>query len=108
MQRVSPQALALLTTLVLASGCRTATPARPTSTTGSISAAAYEPARALGPLFQAVQLSAVFSDSKTFVDARPLAPPAKILAEYETRQRTPGFDLTHFVQQYFQAPSATT
>src|SRR2546427_454649 len=57
--------------LALAVGCRTGTP---------VSADRYDPARDLGPLFHDVQLSGIFADSKTFVDARPRLAPATIVA----------------------------
>src|SRR6266496_3302893 len=44
----------------------------------------YDPAHDLGSLFQAVQLSGIFPDSKTFVDARPLFPPSVIAARYDS------------------------
>jgi alpha,alpha-trehalase len=50
-------------------------------------------------LFQAVQLSGIFADSKTFVDARPRLAPADILARY-----MPGADLRAFVEQNFELP----
>ena len=61
----------------------------------------YDPAHDLGPLFHAVQLSGIFSDSKTFVDARPRAAPADIVARY-----TPGADLKAFVEQGFYLPAS--
>src|SRR5438105_7701530 len=53
----------------------------------------YDPAHDLGSLFQAVQLSGIFADSKTFVDARPLFPPGVIAARYDSARHAPGFDL---------------
>jgi alpha,alpha-trehalase len=58
----------------------------------------YDPAHDLGPLFHDVQMSGIFPDSKTFVDARPLFPPAEIVARYH------GSDLKAFVQQNFELP----
>ncbi|HEX4562511.1 MAG TPA: alpha,alpha-trehalase TreF [Gemmatimonadales bacterium] len=67
----------------------------------------YDPAHDLGSLFQDVQLRAVFPDSKTFVDAVPKAPPAQIVARYDSARGTPGFDLRTFVTGWFAlAPSA--
>src|SRR6266699_199057 len=70
----------LVAAVALAAGCRSA-PRRaprapcapPTPTPTPVSR--YAPAHDLGPLFQDVQLSGIFADSKTFVDARPLSPP---------------------------------
>ena len=64
----------------------------------------YEPSRALGPLFAAVQLSGIFPDSKTFVDARPLLAPAQLVARYDSARRVPGFNLRAFVGQNFEMP----
>ena len=67
-------------------------------------AARYDPAHDLGPLFHDVQVAGVFSDSKTFVDARPLLPPADIAARYTTARSAGQVDLPAFVRQYFEAP----
>ena len=69
-------------------------------------AAAYNPARDLGPLFHDVQMAQVFPDSKTFVDARPRVAPADILARYAIERRATGFNLKAFVARYFDAPRA--
>jgi alpha,alpha-trehalase len=66
----------------------------------------YRPARDLGDLFVDVQNARVFPDSKTFVDARPLMPPARIVTEYEAQRRTPGFDLRAFVAAHFAPPAS--
>ena len=63
--------------------------------------ARYEPARDLGVLFHDVQLSAIFPDSKTFVDARPLSPPTDIVARYDS-----SVDLAAFVDEHFELPQA--
>src|SRR6266516_1925111 len=55
--------------------------------------ARYDPARDLGPLFQDVQLSGIFADSKTFVDARPLLVPAEIAAAYASARSSASFSL---------------
>lgn len=70
------------------------------------SVASYDPAHDLGPLLQAVQLSGIFPDSKTFVDARPLRPPAEIVAAYARSHADPGFDLQGFVTQHFELPES--
>src|SRR6266496_241922 len=49
----------------------------------------YDPAHDLGSLFQAVQLSGMFVDSKTFADARPRLAPAEITARYASARRAP-------------------
>jgi len=64
----------------------------------------YDPAHDLGSLFKAVQLSGIFPDSKTFVDARPLFPPGVIAARYDSARHAPGFDLQAFVARQFELP----
>lgn len=64
----------------------------------------YDPAHDLGALFQAVQLSGIFPDSKTLVDARPLFPPSVIAARYDSARTATGFDLRAFVERQFQLP----
>jgi alpha,alpha-trehalase len=76
--------------------CRSAPPA----------AARYDPARDLGLLFQAVQLSGIFADSKTFVDARPLLAPAELAAHYASARDSAGFSLRAFVARDFEVPAA--
>jgi alpha,alpha-trehalase len=95
----------LATALALAAGCRAGTPARisgaaPPPAAGSY----YDPAHDLGPLFHDVQLSGMFPDSKTFVDARPLGPPAEIAARYLSTRDAAGFSLRAFVGRYFDLP----
>jgi alpha,alpha-trehalase len=88
-------------------GCRAPVPAppAPASTGTSPSAALYEPSRDLGPLFADVQRAAVFEDGKTFVDARPLRPPAEIAARYLAARGTVGFALRPFVDSQFALPA---
>src|SRR6267378_3929044 len=58
----------------------------------------YDPAHDLGPLFHQIQMSGIFPDSKTFVDARPIMDPADIVARYK------GSDLRAFVERNFELP----
>ena len=58
----------------------------------------YDPSRDLGRLFHDVQMSGLFSDSKTFVDAVPRAAPAEIRLKYDGR------NLVQIVQRYFDLP----
>ncbi|HEU5210117.1 MAG TPA: alpha,alpha-trehalase TreF [Longimicrobiales bacterium] len=67
----------------------------------------YEPARELGALFHEVQLARLFGDSKTFVDARPLADSDSILALYQATRAHPEFRLDRFVQRWFMPPVDT-
>lgn len=55
-------------------------------------------------LFEAVQKSHLFKDSKTFVDARPKSDPAVILASFREKSREEGFDLAAFVASNFELP----
>ena len=60
----------------------------------------------LSPLYEAVQMSGIYSDSKYFVDAIPKLPVADILEKYTTEKLLPSFSIAAFVQQYFQLPLA--
>ena len=64
----------------------------------------YDPAHDLGPLFQAVQLSGIFEDSKTFADARLRFAPQDITARYVSAKSSPQFNLREFVAQQFELP----
>ncbi len=64
------------------------------------------PDQLLGDLFDEVQLSGLFPDSKTFVDCVPKLPPADLLALYETEKSKSGFDLNAFVHEQFTLPGA--
>ncbi len=66
--------------------------------------ARYDPAHDLGTLFHDVQLSGLFPDSKTFVDARPRSAPAEIAARYAAGRTAPGFSLEQFVREHFDLP----
>ncbi len=85
---------------VLLGACTVAAPAA----TAPAQADLYEPSRSLGALFHDVQLAGVFSDSKTFADARPRFSPADIVARYGGARSTAGFDLRTFVEQNFELP----
>ena len=64
----------------------------------------YEPSRALGQLFHDIQMSGIFPDGKTFVDARPRIPPTDIVATYAASRGASNFDLLRFVNRYFEIP----
>jgi alpha,alpha-trehalase len=55
-------------------------------------------------LFEAVQLSDVYPDNKTFVDATSMRDPALIMKDYNDRKDKPGFDLKQFVNENFTSP----
>ena len=57
-----------------------------------------------GPLFEEVQMSWVFDDSKTFVDMIPLAPIDSIREAYAKNSKDPAFDLKAFVLANFKMP----
>ena len=91
--------------LALLAACHSSAPS-PAAAPVASSAAWYRPAQALGALFADVQNARVFPDSKTFVDARPLVPPATIVREYEAQRHAPGFDLRAFVASHFAPPAS--
>jgi alpha,alpha-trehalase len=96
---------AFLALLALAPACTANTHPSAAAAPSAVAAERrYDPSRDLGPLFQDVQLSGIFPDSKTFVDARALAAPAAIAARYAAQRGAPGFDLARFVAQEFEVP----
>ena len=91
------------------SGCAGRVAPAPTSDPPRVSsqpsaATRYDPSRDLGPLFQDVQLSGIFPDSKTFVDARALSAPATIASRYAQQRGSSGFSLAAFVAREFELP----
>src|SRR6266568_7906850 len=88
---------------VLAAGTATTCTTSKTST-NLPQPAFYDPAHDLGSLFQAVQLSGMFEDSKTFADARPRLAPAEITARYASARGAPRFNLRQFVEEHFELP----
>ena len=103
LSRTAPFALLLAALLiVVAAGCRTAP--LPASAPAVADTAHYYPSIDLGPLFADVQLGGVFADSKTFVDARPLAPPGSVVASYRHLRDRPDFELSAFVRSQFALP----
>ena len=58
----------------------------------------------LSPLYEDVQMSEIFSDSKYFVDCVPISTIENILAQYEKQKHASGFDLKTFVQTHFRLP----
>jgi alpha,alpha-trehalase len=57
-----------------------------------------------GELFETVQRSGTFEDSKTFVDALPERAPAEIERRFERERGNGGFDLRSFVSESFTLP----
>ncbi len=59
-----------------------------------------------GPLFEAVQMGGIFSDSKTFVDCIPKRSLEEISKAYSAEHAEVGFDLKAFVRRYFKKPAS--
>ncbi len=66
------------------------------------------PADRYGELFEAVQMSRVFADSKTFVDCAPKIDPEDILARYRQQSSRSDFNLDGFISAYFSPPEVHT
>ncbi|HTT66709.1 MAG TPA: alpha,alpha-trehalase TreF [Gemmatimonadales bacterium] len=101
------QTLAFAAALLCAGACRTGAPPAGRIGAGRLAPAPgayYDPARDLGPLFEAVQLAPLFQDAKTFADARPLQPPTQIAADYLSQRSDSGFSLSGFVARHFALP----
>ncbi|MDH3497099.1 MAG: alpha,alpha-trehalase TreF [Gemmatimonadota bacterium] len=97
-RRRAPLVCAVAGVVTLAVACHGGPPAA--SVQPPAPEARYDPSRDLGPLFHDVQLSGLFEDSKTFVDARPLEPPAELAARYAAGR----VDLRAFVEHHFELP----
>lgn len=65
---------------------------------------ALTPADRYLELFERVQASGIFTDSKIFPDCAPKMEPLDILIRYRQRKRQPGFDLRQFVDAHFWLP----
>src|SRR5688500_11643893 len=63
------------------------------------------PSVVFGDLFKAVQLAALYPDSKTFADAVPNQEPAVILSAYRQQRSRADFDLRAFVDRHFTMPA---
>jgi alpha,alpha-trehalase len=66
--------------------------------------AEYFHIESLSPLYEAVQRSGIFADSKFFPDCLPKSEPADILAAYENARGQADFDLRRFVEAHFEVP----
>lgn len=69
---------------------------------------AYNPEKEFEGLFHDVQSSQIHADSKSFVDAVPLAHRKKILKLYEQERNKSGFNLQAFVAEQFDIPGAVS
>src|ERR1700743_764621 len=73
----------------------------------SVAQAQIQTPRQLFPgLFESVQLSDIFPDNKTFVDATPRRDPSLIMKDYNDQKDKQGFDLKQFVTDNFIIPGA--
>jgi len=70
-----------------------------------VSAQIATPRQIFPGLFEAVQLSNIFPDSKTFVDANPMRNPQLIVKDYNEEKNKLGFDLKRFVNKNFAIPT---
>jgi len=68
--------------------------------------AQISPAKKYGKLFVQVQMSGIFNDSKTFVDAVARKPPDEIMRKYKAEKNRAGFNLRKFVHKNFKLPSS--
>lgn len=59
-------------------------------------------------LFEKVQLSGIYPDSKSFADAIPKQKPATIIDTYLSEKDKSDFDLKVFVNKYFSLPESHT
>jgi len=57
-----------------------------------------------GELFETVQLSEIFSDSKTFVDSTPRGDMKEILEKFKKEKSSSDFDLKKFIRDNFYLP----
>ena len=77
----------------------------PAGPAGALSGAwPVPPSIEFGELYRAVEMAGLFPDQKTFADAIPREPPAKVMADYDRQKRLPGFDLKTFVDRHFEPP----
>lgn len=59
-----------------------------------------------GDLFEAVQKSGVFPDSKKFVDMIPKESPEEIITKWKKQKDNPDFDLKAFINDHLELPDA--
>jgi alpha,alpha-trehalase len=96
----------LLVALTTACSATTSTTSKTSTDLSRPAVGLYDPAHDLGGLFKEVQLSGIFPDSKTFVDARPRRAPRDLVAAYDSARRQTGFDLKAFVEREFELPQS--
>ena len=86
--------------------CRDSAPA--TQLTFTDNKHSLPPDERFGDLFEAVQLSQIFSDGKTFVDCTPKITTDEIMAEFSTMKSDAAFNLKSFVLKHFDLPQQYT
>ncbi len=97
--------LALWILVVVSPSCKTEPNEKISSKAEAVETTAWQsPDKAYGELFEAVQLAAIFPDSKTFVDCTPKRPRQEIRSNYEEAKLLEDFDLEAFVLKYFDLP----
>jgi alpha,alpha-trehalase len=57
-------------------------------------------------LFEAIQLSGVYQDSKCFVDATPMYSPEVVLRAYQLESLEMNFEIADFVERHFRLPES--
>ena len=62
------------------------------------------PNERFGELFEAVQMSKVFPDGKTFVDCTPKKSTKEIMNAYKVAKDAPNFQLDQFIAAHFETP----
>lgn len=77
-------------------------------TFGVCSAQVKTPRQLFPGLFEAVQLSDIFPDNKTFVDATPRRDPELIMKDYNDQKDKQDFDLKQFVIDNFLVPGSNS
>lgn len=76
---------------------------------GELSAQQEKSPRLIYPgLFEAVQLSRIYADGKSFPDAIPKSEPSAIMKAYLAQKNSKGFNLKNFVDQHFNLPESHT
>ncbi len=83
---------------------RLARPRRPGAGASPKTSEVPSPADVYAELFHQVQMRKLFADGKTFVDAKPRRPPARILADYRAHAAFTDAELKRFVRANFVVP----
>ncbi|WP_342646423.1 alpha,alpha-trehalase TreA [Mucilaginibacter sp. CSA2-8R] len=76
--------------------------------TTNVFAQLQSPAQIYPGLFEQVQMQQVYTDGKTFVDARPKARPTAIMQAYRIEHIKKGFNIQDFAHKYFDVPAVSS